>query len=90
MVKDLQDEIHVSLPMEDQEHKTQVKLNSRTESMASVVESDLSHQPSAEFLERLEKVNKQQEMPFIVDQNDENNLNKLHFAGDGASPSHID
>ena len=46
-----------------------------------MIDSELSHQPSAEFLERLEKVNKQSEA-YVVDQGDTNELDHLQFALD--------
>lgn len=56
---------------------TAAQQHSRKQSSNSVPESEVSHQPSAEFLERLEKVNKQE--PFISSTMSENLLGSGNF-----------
>ena len=48
-------------------------------SSASNIESEMSHQPSAEFLERLERVNKQE--PFISSNISDKLLGSGDFTG---------
>jgi hypothetical protein len=55
-------------------------LHSHKPSIGSGLESEISHQPSAEFLERLERVNKQE--PFISSGTSDNMLTSGDFRVD--------
>ena len=69
----------MALPKEISGQRTAGKVNSRADSLTSVIASDLSHQPSNEFIERLE-LNQKQKEAYSGDQHSENNLDHLQFA----------